>query len=251
MRRPLVLLGLGEFVGTFVVVFVAAGSVVTVAGALGGVDGGGLAAVALAYGLVYGTALASSGRSVAGGLNPAVAVGRFVAGRLSLSEVSVALAAQIASGAAGAGLLRVALPESFWEPVQLGALGVNQSVSTGQAVLIEAVVTLVLVWAVTGVVAHRVPSPTTGPSAAAGIVGGAVVVAGVLVAGPFTGGALNPARAFGPAIAQWSFSDVWVYWVGPLAGGVVGAVLADLVTAAPPDVEGIRAEEFGAGAGGP
>jgi hypothetical protein len=49
------------------------------------------------------------------------------------------------------------------------------------------------------------------------------ICADILVGGPLTGGAMNPARAFGPELVSGSFADAWLYWVGPLIGGALGA----------------------------
>jgi aquaporin Z len=56
---------------------------------------------------------------------------------------------------------------------------------------------------------------------------GLIYALGMIVLGPFTGGALNPARAFGPALAATHWSNHGVYWVGPLAGGFVAGLLYD------------------------
>ena len=56
---------------------------------------------------------------------------------------------------------------------------------------------------------------------------GLTISLGILVAGPLTGAALNPARAFGPALAAWRWANHGVYWVGPLAGGFVAGLLYD------------------------
>jgi aquaporin TIP len=56
---------------------------------------------------------------------------------------------------------------------------------------------------------------------------GLSITLGIMVAGPFTGAALNPARAFGPALASAHWANWGVYWVGPLAGGFIAALLYD------------------------
>jgi glycerol uptake facilitator-like aquaporin len=48
------------------------------------------------------------------------------------------------------------------------------------------------------------------------------LAADILIAGPLTGGAANPARWLGPAVASMDFDSFWVYWVGPIAGALLG-----------------------------
>jgi glycerol uptake facilitator-like aquaporin len=63
----------------------------------------------------------------------------------------------------------------------------------------------------------------------AGFGAGLMYALGVIVAEPFTGGALNPARAFGPALVATHWANHGVFWVGPLAGGFVAALLYDFL----------------------
>jgi glycerol uptake facilitator-like aquaporin len=58
-----------------------------------------------------------------------------------------------------------------------------------------------------------------------------VYTIGILVAAPFTGAALNPARAFGPALASTHWSNQGVYWVGPIAGGCLAGLIYDALYA--------------------
>jgi aquaporin TIP len=54
---------------------------------------------------------------------------------------------------------------------------------------------------------------------------GFIVGANILVAGPFSGGSMNPARSFGPAVASGDFTNIWIYWVGPLVGGGLAGIV--------------------------
>jgi aquaporin TIP len=63
--------------------------------------------------------------------------------------------------------------------------------------------------------------------AASGLLIGMTLAADVLVAGPFTGGAANPARWLGPAVASLNFTSAWVYWVGPIAGALLGGFTSE------------------------
>lgn len=221
---------MAEFVGTFTLIFVGAGSIVAVS-VIGGVDGGGLVAVAIAHGLAIGTMVSAVGHVSGAHFNPAITIGAFVTGKIDLRDGAVYLVAQLAGAAAAAGVLRAALPKALWDPVNLGTPGVNDGfgVSTGQAVLIEAVLTFFLVWVVfaTAVDAEGAFSKI------AGLAIGFVILMDILMGGPFTGAAMNPARTFGPALAGGFWDDHWVYWVGPVAGGIVAAVAYDLAILRP------------------
>jgi len=66
---------------------------------------------------------------------------------------------------------------------------------------------------------------------------GLTIMVGILAIGPITGGALNPARAFGPAIATGVFERSWVYWVGPLIGGILGGAMGNFMMVRAPSPE--------------
>lgn len=222
---------LAEFVGTFALIFIGAGSIVAVASALGGVDGGGLAAIALAHGLAIATMVSAVGHVSGGHFNPAVTIGAFVTGKITLQDAAVYVGVQLAGATAAAGVLRAALPESLWDPVNLGTPGVSTAlgISSGQAVLIEAVLTFFLVWVVFA-------TAVDGDGAFAKVAGlpiGFVILMDILMGGPMTGAAMNPARTFGPALVGGFWDDHWVYWIGPVAGGIVAAVAYDLVVLRP------------------
>jgi glycerol uptake facilitator-like aquaporin len=92
----------------------------------------------------------------------------------------------------------------------------------GQGLLIEALVTFILVFVVISVATdERVPNGL------APIAIGAALTVGVFIAGPVTGGAVNPARALGPAMIAGQFAAIWIYIVGRLLGGVAAAFAYD------------------------
>lgn len=223
---------LAEFVGTAVIVFVAAGTVVSTGG-LGALDGSATVTVALAYGLVVAAVMTSAVHLSGAHVNPAVTIGVFVTGRIELRDAGAYLVAQLAGAVAGAGLLRAALPETLWDPVSLGTPQVNEAfgVSTGQGVLIEAVLAFAVAW----VFFAAVVDERTAVARAGAWVVGLVVAAGALMAYTFSGAAMNPARAFGPALAGGFWDHHWVFWVGPVAGAIVAAVVYDLAVLRPRD----------------
>ncbi|MBI2170237.1 MAG: aquaporin [Actinobacteria bacterium] len=222
---------LAEFVGTFALIFIGVGSIVAVGAELGGLDGGGLTTIALAHGLAIGTMVSALGHVSGAHFNPAVTISAFVTGKIDLKDGGFYILAQLAGGAAAAGVLRAAIPATLRETVNSGIPGVGENfgLSTGQAVLIEAVLTFFLVWVI---FATAVDSEGAF-SKIAGLAIGFTITMDIMMGGPLTGAAMNPARAFGPALVEGFWDNHWVYWVGPVAGGIVAGVLYDLVILRP------------------
>jgi aquaporin TIP len=208
--RPLV----AEAIGTFALCFV--GILAINVDTISGADGtGSLATVALAHGLTILVMVAALGAISGAHFNPAVTAGFVVTGRMAPVRGAQYLAAQLA-GAALASLL-VAWPFGF-EVVAAGTPAL--AVAPQWGVLMEAVATFFLVLVIFGTaVDHRAPRSVF-PFAI-----GLTVALDIMAIGPITGAAMNPARAFGPALVSGAWADQWVYWVGPLLGGVLAAFL--------------------------
>jgi MIP family channel proteins len=208
-----------EAVGTFLFFFVGAGAIVIGDYPTPGAGGGGLVGVALAHGLVLGVLVSALGAVSGGHFNPAVTFGVWIAGRIGGRRAITYVVAQLI-GAVIAGLaLRLVFSESVWAPSAIGtpALGPGIGVITGIAV--EAVLTMVLLFAVFGT-AIDPRAPKIG-----GLAIGLAIAADILMGGPLTGAAMNPARWFGPAIAS-GHLDNWIVWIfGPLLGAAVAAAL--------------------------
>lgn len=104
--------------------------------------------------------------------------------------------------------------------------GVAAGQSEIQGVVMEIVITFALVYTVYATAAD----PKKGSiGIIAPIAIGFIVGANILAAGPFSGGSMNPARSFGPAVASGNFSQNWIYWVGPLiGGGLAGLIYGDV-----------------------
>jgi glycerol uptake facilitator-like aquaporin len=135
----------------------------------------------------------------------------------------------VAGAAAGAGLIRLAVPEEYWRSVKLGTPLLNSDFTVGQGLIIEGVLTFFLVWVVFATSVDR----DGAYGKIAGLAVGFAVIMGVMVAGPFTGAAMNPARSFGPALVGGYWSQELMYWVGPLAGGAIAGLLYELVVLRP------------------
>jgi MIP family channel proteins len=206
-----------ESVGTFLFFFVGAGSVVLVAQA--GDAGPGLVGVALAHGLVLAVLVSALGSVSGGHFNPAVTVAVRLAGGIEWSRAAAYVLAQLI-GAVAAGLaLRAVFPEAAVADSNLGTPALAEGIEVWQGIAIEAVLTVVLVLAVFGT-AIDPRAPRLG-----GMAIGLAVAADILMGGPLTGAAMNPARWFGPAVAAGAFDNWYVWWVGPLIGAAVAAVI--------------------------
>ncbi len=207
--------GAAEFVASFAVTFVGAGAVV--AQANGRLD---LTGVALAYGLAFAIMVRTTAHLSGGVVNPAIAVGLWVTGTLATRRAAAYIAAELLGAAAGAFLLRFLLPSLSFEPSG-GGMALAAGLPAGKGLLIEAVATFLLVFAVFATAVDDRGSPEK----TAGLTIGLAVAAATMAFGPWTGAAMNPARWLGPALVTGHWTDWWVWAAGPVAGGIVAAVL--------------------------
>jgi MIP family channel proteins len=155
--------------------------------------------------------------------NPAVTIGFWVTKRVSTIDAALYWVAQLAGGIAAAYILRAIVPEETWRAVALGTPALVRDFPVISAIILEAIATFFLVLMV---FATAVDEKGTF-SAIAGFGIGLSITLGIMVIGPFTGAAINPARAFGPALAASHWANWSVYWIGPLAGGFIAALLYD------------------------
>ena len=210
MRR-----GVAEFVGAFALVFIGVGSIVF--------SGGQLVGIALAHGLVIAVMASAVGHISGGHFNPAITFGFVVTRRMELPLAAVYWVSQLLAAVLAALALRVVYPDAA--NLDTGVPQVNDAVGLGPGVLAEAILTFFLVWVVFATAAD----PGGAFKSIAGLAIGLTITFDVLGGGPLTGAAMNPARAFGPALVQGVWSDWWVYWVGPLVGGGLAALVYELL----------------------
>ena len=211
-----------EFLGTFALVFFGAGAVCAdrYLQSSGGI---GLLGVALASGLAMAIMVSALGHISGGHFNPAISIGFWVTRRIGTMEAFLYWAAQILGGIVAAFLLKAIIPQETWRAVALGTPELVRDFSTPSALVLEAVTSffLVLVFFATSV------DERGAFRSIAGFGIGLTVTLGILVIAPFTGAAMNPARAFGPALASNHWTNWGVYWIGPLAGGFLAGLLYD------------------------
>lgn len=210
-----------EALGTFGLVFVGA-AVVVVNGGFPN-SGIGLLGIALAHAVVLSVMITATMTISGGHLNPAVTVGLLVSRRIGPLSAAAYIVTQLAAACLAALLVKALLPPHAVRAALLGVPVIASSVTLGQAIGIELVLTFFLVTAVFGTVV----SPDAPRVAGFGI--GLVLLFDILVGGPLTGAAANPARAFGPALVSGQWLGHVAYWVGPLAGGIIAALLWEYV----------------------
>jgi MIP family channel proteins len=213
-----------EFVGTFALIFFGAGSIcadqyLKIAGS----GGLGLLGIAVAHGLAIGIMISAFGHISGGHFNPAVTIGFWVTRKLSTFDSLLYWVAQLAGGLAAAYLLRAVVPDETWRAVWLGTPGLARDFLPTSGIILEAVMTFFLV-----IVVFATAVDERGAfNKIAGFGIGLTITMDILTGGPLTGAAMNPARAFGPAVAAHYWRNHGVYWVGPLIGGVVAGWLYD------------------------
>jgi len=216
-----------EFIGTFAFVFFGVGAIVAdqfLRSSSPSLPGFGLLGAALAQGLAFGIMVTALGHISGGHFNPAITIGFWVTRKLSTFDTITYWMAQLGGGIAAAYLLRT-LPFEAWSSVQLGTPDLAIGMTRATGIIFEAVMTFFVVFVFFAITAdERNASPRN-----AGLAVGLTVTIAVLLGGPFTGGALNPARVLGPALAANHWTNHGVYWIGPLGGGVVAGWLYDML----------------------
>ena len=213
-----------EFIGTFALILAASGSICADQYLhAGGATGFGILGVAVAQGLAISLMVTSLGHISGGHFNPAISIGFWVTKRLSTIETIFYWAAQILGALAAAYFLAAVLPDSIWRPVSLGVTNLAPDFTRMHGMLLEAVLTFFLVFVVFATAVDQKGAF----SKIAGFAIGLTITMDILIGGPFTGGSMNPARTLGPAVASNQWTNHGVYWVGPLFGGIVAAVVYD------------------------
>ena len=205
-----------EFLGTFALVFIGAWAICTNEWSGQGL---GLLGIAIAHGTVLAVMISAMGHISGGHFNPAVTIGMLSVDKIDGAKAATYVAAQLLGAVVAAFLLKTIVPAHVWQAVSLGTPVIDVQMTAAQATLLEAVLTFFLVLAVFGTAVDTKGSW----NAVAGFGIGTVLVFDILVGGPLTGAAMNPARAFGPALASGLWLDHPVYWLGPLVGGVIAA----------------------------
>ena len=219
-----------EAIGTMLLVIFGAGSVVAalLMGA-GEITYAALGFISLSFALVVTIVIYAFGTTSGAHINPAVTIALAVSRRFPGSEVVPYIVAQLVGAFAG-GLLIVAGFGRRAADLGTGLTALAKGVSYGQGILLEVMGTFLLMLTIMAMAVDR-----RAPSGWAGWIIGMAVAGEIFVIGPMTGGAVNPARTFGPYLTTSLFggdtpwSEFGVYIIGPIVGAVLAVLVYDQV----------------------
>ena len=208
---------LAEMIGTFTLTFIGAGSICLNEMTHGGV---GIVGIAMAHGLALAVMISAVAPISGGKINPAVTLGLWIGGKVDTKTAIFEIIFQFAGAILGAWFLMLIFPESIAKAVNLGTPALGNGISAWVGVFAEAIATFLLIFTVYATLID--PRGTFKAIAGFGI--GIVVLFDILALAGVTGAAMNPARAFGPALVSMDFANQWVYWVGPILGGLLAGL---------------------------
>ena len=208
-----------ELIGTFSLTFIGAWAIIAT-------GGDNLVAIAFAHGLALSMAVYASGHISGGHINPAVTIGMLVTGKIKPPAAVAYIVVQLLGATLAAFILSSCLPGKAVDAVKLGATlaAPENALSPVNTIIIEAILTFLLVTTIFAVAVDK-----RGPKNIYGFAIGLTVCFDILCAGAFTGASMNPARSFGPALIGGHWDIHHCYWIGPIVGGVLAALVYDRV----------------------
>lgn len=208
-----------EFIATLLFIFIGAGTVVVTGGLIQeALTSARLVAIALAHGLTIALLVAATANLSGGHINPAVTFGAFIAGKISLIKGIMYVVAQLVGAIVGALLLTAIIPPDAQG--NLGAHGLGSGITVEGGLIAEIILTFALVFVV-----FATAMDPKGLTQLAPLAIGFVIAVDHLFGVPVTGAGMNPARSFGPALVGGAWDNHWIYWVGPLIGGALAALV--------------------------
>ena len=212
---------LAEFIGTFFLCFAGIAAILCTTPAVG--NGGGIVAIALAHGLALSVAVNAFGGISGAHFNPAVTSGFLVTGRIKPGLAVAYVIVQLLGATTAAGFCRVIFPPAAVMAANLGIPLPAPWVTTGVLLTAEFIMTFLLMTSIYGTAVDE-----RGKAVKIGGFGiGLTVAFDILAGGAVTGASMNPARSFGPALEMNYWTWHWAYWVAPVAGAVVAALVYD------------------------
>jgi len=215
---------LAELIGTFTLVFVGTLSVTIYSVVLQIPQpyyfGPGIFAIGITFGAVIMAMVYIFGHISGTHINPAITLSLAAIRKISLKDAILYVISQLIGASIASGLHAVILPQGsvIYFGLNLPGEAIGRSETT--ALLVEMILTFFLVMAVMGTVIDK-----RAPPGFAGIAIGLVIAMNHWIGIPLTGASMNPARTFGPALVSGNWTAHWVYWLGPIIGGIIAAVM--------------------------
>jgi MIP family channel proteins len=224
-----------EFIGPFALVFLGVGSIMITGGE-------NLVAIGLAHGLAIGVMIAAAGHISGGSYNPAVTIGLLIGGKLTPTKAVVYIIAEMLGALAAALALLAIFPEAFRNAVEFGVPQVGAGFEPSAALFAEIIGTFFLMFVIFGAAVDQ-----RSDKSIAALAIGLTISIDIFAFSGVSGAAVNPARHFGPALVQNLWTDAYIWYVGPIVGAALAAVLynwvlldEDVPGAAPHDGEGAQ-----------
>ena len=212
---------LAEFLGTFFLCFAGIAAILSTTPAVG--SGAGIVGIALAHGLALSIAVNAFGGISGAHFNPAVTSGFLVTGRIKPGLAVAYVIVQLLGATTAAGFCRVIFPAAAVSAANLGIPLPAAWATTSVVLTAEFIMTFLLMTAIFGTAVDE-----RGKAVKIGGFGiGLTVAFDILAGGAVTGASMNPARSFGPALEMNYWTWHWAYWVAPIAGAVVAALIYD------------------------
>lgn len=208
-----------ELIATLLFIFLGAGTVVATGGLIkDSLTSARLVAIALAHGLAIALLVSATAKISGGHVNPAVTFGALITGKINLPKAIMYVIAQLLGAVIGAWLLALVMPAGAQG--NLGAHGLGPGITVGGGLLAEIVLTFALVFVV-----FATAMDPKGLGHLAPLAIGFTILVDHLIGVPVTGAGMNPARSFGPALVAGAWENHWIYWIGPLIGGGIAALV--------------------------
>src|SRR5215212_6329074 len=214
---------LAEAIGTFFLCFAGIGAIVATSEPIN--SGAGLVGIALAHGIALSVAVSIFAGISGAHFNPAVTIGFLTTGRIAAPLAAMYIIAQLAGATLAAAACNAIYPAAAVDAAKLGIPLPSDWVTTPVLLLTEFILTFLLMSAIYGTAVDE----RAAPMKLGGFGIGLAVTFDILAAGKVTGASMNPARSFGPALIYNHFDWHWCYWVAPIAGAIVAALVYEYV----------------------
>jgi len=234
-----------EFTATMMFIFYGCGSVVATQATLGEavVSPAALTAIALAHGFAITVLIYAVGEVSGGHINPAVTWACLITKKISILRAVIYWVCQISGAIIGALILSAIVPSELVQ-YGLGCHGIHSSLTPAQGWFAETVFTAFFIFVVFATAISPFAGKLAplaggdyGPGKLTPLAVGLTIVILHLVGIPITGASMNPARSFGPAVVAGGncWNSHWIYWVGPLSGSTISAILSSIIFLSNPD----------------